>query len=217
MTGIYGLKNLVIHSGPYWILRNFWRRCRAKQELTQWEMTGSISPPPHIVKQNALRALATEYKLSILVETGTYFGDMVVAMKDHFAYVYSIELSEKLYECAKKRFARDRNVVILHGDSGERLGEIVEKINGPALYWLDGHFSSGFTAQGHKDTPIFKELKSIFEQGDKRSVVVIDDARLFGSDPSYPSKEELEKVIRGFDGNWVIEVKWDAIRITPRS
>ena len=48
-------------------------------------------PPPHVVKQRVLREYAERYELKVFVETGTYRGDMVQAMKPLFDKIYSIE------------------------------------------------------------------------------------------------------------------------------
>jgi hypothetical protein len=46
-------------------------------------------------------------------------------------------------------------------------------------------------------------------------VIIIDDARLFGSDPAYPSKEELNEFIESRRSDVKITVQNDSIRITP--
>lgn len=73
---------------------------------------------PHIVKQLTIIEYQETYKYNILVETGTYLGDMVAAQKSRFSNIYSIELGVDLYKKAKARFKNDKNVIILHGDSG---------------------------------------------------------------------------------------------------
>ena len=87
-----------------------------------------------------------------MVETGTYYGDMIYAQLDNFSRIYSIELSERLYRKAKRRFKKNESVTLLHGDSSEVLHEIVPKFKEPVLFWLDGHYSGGITAQGKLDT-----------------------------------------------------------------
>lgn len=43
-------------------------------------------------------------KNEVFIETGTYLGDMVWAMKDVFKQIYSIKLSDDLYKKAVKKF-----------------------------------------------------------------------------------------------------------------
>src|SRR5690606_323146 len=75
-----------------------------------------------------------------------------------FQSIYSIELSDRFFHAAKKRFFRQPHVHILHGDSGEKLGELMSKIKVPAVFWLDGHYSAGTTARGALDCPVYLEL-----------------------------------------------------------
>jgi len=140
---------------------------------------------------------------------------MVEAMKYCFDYIYSIELSKELYENAKKRFDGDRRVEIIHGDSGVELGKLLDRIDQPALFWLDGHYSAGVTARGYKDTPIYEELTHIFNTQNSEHVVIIDDARNFGNDPAYPTIKELSDFIKTKKPDAKIEVEYDSIRITP--
>ena len=56
-----------------------------------------------------------KYQYKILVETGTYLGDMVEAQKKRFRKIYSIELGIDLFDKATKRFKNDKNVTIVQG------------------------------------------------------------------------------------------------------
>jgi hypothetical protein len=193
-----------------------WREARIQEEeIREWERKGKPVPPPHIIKQRTLRFFAKKFNLKILVETGTYYGDMVEAMKGVFERIHSIELSEELYEKAKKRFEGEEKIHLIHGDSGIEIGKLIGSINQPALFWLDGHYSAGVTARGEKDTPIRDELTHILNAQNREHVIIIDDARMFGVNPAYPSMEELSKLIRAKRPDCIITVKDDSIRITP--
>src|SRR4051794_8771911 len=78
----------------------------------KWAKNGKSFPPSHLSKQELLKHYASTKKLSVLVETGTYLGDMVFAMQDHFREVYSIELSPYFYQKAISRFKNSKNVKI---------------------------------------------------------------------------------------------------------
>ncbi|OOP55828.1 MAG: hypothetical protein AYP45_12635 [Candidatus Brocadia carolinensis] len=186
-------------------------------ELNEWVRRGRPAPPPHIVKQLTIREFAEKREVRVLIETGTYYGDMVEAMKDYFSRIYSIELSRELYEKAKQRFAGDDKVKIIHGDSGIELGKLIASLDQAAVFWLDGHYSEGVTARGDKDTPIYEELTHIFNSPQKGHVIIIDDARLFGTDPAYPSIDELSRFAKAKNPNVTIEVENDNIRIVPCS
>lgn len=174
-------------------------------------------PAPHASKQAAIRELAAEYGARIFVESGTYQGDMVEAMKPVFQTLYSIELSPELHAAAAVRFSGDGHVELLQGDSGDELRHLMGRIDGPALFWLDGHYSGGVTAKGVLDTPVWAELEHILNAPDLQHVILIDDARLFGRDPAYPTVEAVEAFVKTRRPNVVIDVANDSIRILPRA
>jgi hypothetical protein len=178
-------------------------------------MNGRPVPPPHLVKQRVLKTFSRRFKVKVLVETGTYYGDMVAAMMRTFDHIYTIELSEKLYEQARKRFAGEKKITLIHGDSGKELNSLLERIDQPALFWLDGHYSGGETARGDKDSPIYEELAHILNSPEKRHIVIIDDARCFGTDQAYPSIEEIAEFVKAKRPDSIIAVKDDIIRIIP--
>ena len=181
--------------------------------LLRWILAGRPVPPPHLVKQRAVRAYAARFHISIFVETGTYRGDMVEAVKRDFTQVYSIELGADLHRIAQERFASDPNVSILQGDSGEVLHRLLPHIDQPALFWLDGHYSEGDTARSALITPIRSELDQILAHPlASRHVILIDDARLFNGEDDYPTLDSLNAVLvrAGFPA---YHVRDDIIRI----
>ncbi|MHB8829802.1 MAG: hypothetical protein ACYC6Q_09795 [Syntrophales bacterium] len=189
---------------------------RQMKQIAEWEKGGKPLPPPHEVKQLALQYYSEKFGLKILVETGTYHGDMVEAMRELFNHIYSIELSKELYEKAKKRFKGEKHIELIWGDSGVEMERIMGKLDQPALFWLDGHYSAGETARSDKDTPIYEELNHILNAKDRGNVVIIDDAHLFGDDPAYPGREELFDFIKARMPDVNIAVEEDSIRITPK-
>jgi hypothetical protein len=191
------------------------KRKKRYRTLEEWERQGRPVPPPHFVKQGVLRRYAERYRLKIFVETGTHHGDMVQAMKPLFRKIYSIELGDKLFEDAQRRFERDAHVELIHGDSGKELRRVVERIDQPALFWLDGHYSAGDTARGEKDTPILEELDHILQAPDLGHVIVIDDARCFGTDPAYPTIQALREYVLSRRPYLRVAVEDDSVRITP--
>jgi hypothetical protein len=139
-------------------------------------------------------------------------GDMVQAQKKKFRRIYSIELGMELFHKAVKRFKRDKNVTIVQGDSGEVLPEILLRINEPAIFWLDGHYSSGVTAKGKKECPIFEELNAIFNDHKFNHILLIDDARCFVGDGDYPSVNQLTEYIKSRNAKYEVRVEDDIIR-----
>lgn len=195
-----------------WLRRQRWLQQR---QVRNWIRGGKLGPAPYLVKQATLKHYANQYRLHILVETGTYYGDMIDAMKDQFDQIYSIELGQRFYEKAKQRFKSVSHVELILGDSGKELRKVLRKIGAePALFWLDGHYLPG-SARGDQDTPIYEELDQIFDAPNSRHVIIIDDARCFGSDPAYPTMTALEAYILAKRSNVCITVQDDMIRIIP--
>ena len=183
-----------------------------KKQLLEWHYNDCPVPPPNSVKQIAIAYYQKKYAISTLVETGTYLGDMVEAQKRRFKNIVSIELSNALFDKANERFKNEKNICIMFGDSGKVLIDVMSKLNEPAIFWLDGHFSEGITAQGEKECPIFEELNAILNAPQLRHVLLIDDARLFVGKNDYPTIEELTKYIRDKNEEYQLEVKNDIIR-----
>lgn len=122
-------------------------------QYIQYLELGTHLPVIHLIKQNNIIKYKNDYHFSVFVEIGTYLGDMVEAQKNHFEQLISIELSEALYQKAVLRFEKYPLIKILQGDSGKVLQKVIRNIQEPALFWLDGHYSSGITAKTDKNTP----------------------------------------------------------------
>jgi len=194
-----------------WLTRAYldWRARRA------WERSGRPTPPPPAVKRAVVGEYARRFPRTTLIETGTFHGDMVRAMKGRFERVVSIELDDALHARAKARFARDRNVTIMHGDSGRVLGELLATIDRPCLFWLDGHYSGPGTAKGIEETPVMRELRHVLEHRVRGHVILIDDAREFNGTHDYPTIEALREYLGGVRPDLVFECRDDVIRLTP--
>ena len=181
--------------------------------INDWLKKGKPAPPPHFVKQGVVKEYAKKFSITILIETGTYLGEMISAVKDVFDEIYSIELDIDLFTNAKKKFANIKNVHISQGDSSEALPELLTLIEQPCLFWLDGHYSGVITAKGDLNTPILNELKSIFSHKIKDHVILIDDARCFTGEEDYPTIKALKEFVIKNRPDGVFEIKDDIIRI----
>ncbi|MBN2636386.1 MAG: hypothetical protein JXR61_08950 [Prolixibacteraceae bacterium] len=180
--------------------------------IKEWEKNGCQIPPPPVVKQKVIREYQEKYNCKTLVETGTYLGYMVAAQKNNFENIYSVEISEKLYLRAKKLFRKYPHIKLLLGDSGKVMPQIMEQINGKALFWLDGHYSAGITSKGELNCPIWKELDAIFENRNDH-ILLIDDARDFNGTNDYPTIDELERYLHKKNENYKMSVENDIVRV----
>lgn len=201
-------------------LHDFMTARRLRKDLLAWLDKGRPCPPPDLVKQSVVKEYAGRFKLGTLVETGTYLGYMVDAVKDTFRRIYSIELEEALFRRVAKKFSRYGHISILQGDSGEVLSRLLGSLHEPCLFWLDAHHSSGAafkTARGKLETPIVAELSQVLSHpGAADHVILIDDAREFTGSNDYPTIAELERIVLGLQPGFTVEVRDDIIRIHRR-
>lgn len=189
------------------------RRAVSLARTPGWRRRGCPPPAPPHIKSRIVRDYAIRNRIATFVETGTYRGDTLAVVHEHVRRSISIELDPRLAALARRRFARDPDVEIVEGDSGLRLPEVVEQLHEPALFWLDGHYSSGVTALGDKDSPIEEELQAVLAAGRPDHVVLVDDARLFTGDGEYPRIDEIRAVVESLRPGWSCAVVDDIIRI----
>jgi hypothetical protein len=172
---------------------------------------------PAEIKREFIKEIQGKNKFKTFIETGTYLGDTLEFLKDSFYELISIELSDEYYVKAIERFKTSPNIKIVHGDSGERLPEILKTIKEPCIFWLDGHYSSGNTARGEIDTPIYKEISAILGSSIKNHTVLIDDARLFFGKNDYPWLPNLKRYIDRLSQNcYHMSITKDIIVLTPK-
>lgn len=184
-----------------------------RKTFEDWEKEGIPIPPPPVVKQHIVKSYALRFSPNTLIETGTYLGEMVRAMKDVFASIYSIEIDKTLAGNAREKFSRYGHITILQGDSGDVIRRILADITTPCLFWLDSHYSGGLTAKGKVETPVMEELHHIFGHPVRNHVILIDDARCFTGENDYPKLEELRDYVLTERPGWCFEVEHDIIRI----
>ena len=202
-------------------LQRWWRQWSVSPTLIaltraritlQWRLRGSTAPPPHIVNQGILLRYQERRRFRTFIETGTFTGEMVAAMRPHFDRLISIEMAPAIYEGTKRRFAGDSRVQLLLGDSGVLLPQVLAALDHPALFWLDGHYMGGGTARADLDSPVQRELAALLRHPTRGHLVLIDDARLFTGTEGYPTFDDLRAlVVRERPGSRV-ELEADIIR-----
>lgn len=159
-----------------------------------WLLRGKPTRIPHIVKQRTVQEFGRRYKLRTLIETGTYYGEMVSGVNDDFARIVSIEFDPKLAAMAREQFKSRPHVEILEGSSEVMVAQALQSLTEPALFWLDaGYF---IWAGEHKSTNrLMAELESIFRHPIRNHVVLIDDVVSWGGRDGTPEAGELEHEI----------------------
>lgn len=161
-----------------------------------------------------LLAEASEIGARIFVETGTFLGDTTWSFRKKFSRIYTVEVEPGLADLARDRFKKNPSIIVIEGDSAEELPKICERVDAPCIFFLDGHYSGGFTGIGSKECPIIEELHAIFDNTPFPFRIVIDDARLFGAHPAYPGLADIEKFMSTQRREMRLRVENDAIIIS---
>lgn len=187
---------------------------RLLQSAVIWRNDGWITPPPFFVRRAMLLSEAREIGARIFVETGTFLGDTTWSFREKFNRIYTVEVEPGLANLARDRFKNNLSISVIEGDSGEQLPNICKEINAPCIFFLDGHYSGGFTGQGRNECPILEELCAIFNHTTFPFRIIIDDARLFGANPTYPSLADIEQFMSTQGTKMRLRVENDAIIIS---
>ena len=172
-------------------MREFYISIKNPLLVRGWKAKGMPNPPPQYIKKLLIDEVRRLSGYKVLIETGTYRGDMIKAQLNNFKKIYSIELSDFLFTEARNRFHKSKHVKVLQGDSGLLMPELLKQIDESAIFWLDGHYSGGITAQGELECPIYMELDAIFNGRIKSNAILIDDARCFVGLNDYPTIDEI--------------------------
>ena len=188
---------------------------RDRRRALKWVQQGCPLPAPHLVKKTTVAHYARLFHCRLFVETGTYYGEMVGFVRDKFDRIYTIEIDATLHQQAVERFAANKHITPLLGDSAVVLPRILPELKSPCLFWLDGHSDGKVATRAEKNTPITEELASILASDLKDYVILIDDARLFGMLPDYPTLEAVEHQIKRGPKPLVMTVHNDIVRIHP--
>lgn len=152
------------------------------------------------------QAVFAKYPNRYFIESGSYCGEGIQqALNAGFQNVCSIELAPHYYQRCCDRFSSYSNVKLHQGDSADVLPLILEKIDQPATFWLDGHYSSGDTAKGSTFSPIMAELDCIAAHPIKTHTILIDDIRQCGCiEFDFVELEEIIQKILQINPNYTI-------------
>jgi hypothetical protein len=197
-TPVYGAYKALGHYPDYWY----------------WILRGKPARSPHLLKQKVVRKYGEKFGLRTLVETGTYYGEMVAAMKNRFDRVYSIEYVPGLAERATRKFARDEHVKIFCGDSRVVMPEVLKLLAGPALFWLDAGYY-GWVGIRSNEQRLSAELEMILSHGYPH-IILLDDARGLTGRDGIPSVDDVKAYVESTFPRRSVEVQYDIMRVTPR-
>jgi hypothetical protein len=136
-----------------------------------------------------LRFFQQRLQVTTFIETGTYQGGSLNIAAEIFSECHSIELSQELYEDAKRQFVGRTNIKLYQGESATTLHAASEQFaEQPVVFWLDAHWCVGENTAGQdSQSPLRDELRAI-RRLHPQSVVLIDDARLYLCPPPEPHR-----------------------------
>lgn len=180
-----------------------------RKELADWRHRRYQAPSPPFVKREVMARHAAPH--STWVETGTFQGDTTAFLAPTARKVISIEPEPSLHAAVVERFKGQPHVELHCGLSEDVLPRLMPALTGNVCFWLDGHYSAGFTHKGPKDTPITDELACIGAalHAWDRLAVLVDDVRCFEpSDPQfadYPDRGHLVRWAQRHGLTWMIE------------
>ena len=198
---MYGAYKAVGHYPDYWY----------------WILRGRPARSPHLLKQKVVREYGEKFGLKTLVETGTYYGEMVAAMKSRFDRIYSIEYVPELAERATRKFAREGHIRIFCGDSRVVMPEVLALLKGPALFWLDaGYYGWVGVRSKASEQRLSAELEMILSHPYPH-IVLLDDARGFTGKDGIPSIAEVKGDVESKFPQRSVRVEYDIMRVTLRS
>jgi hypothetical protein len=197
-TPMYGAYKALGHHPDYWY----------------WKLRGEPARTPHLVKQRTVREYGSRFGLRVLVETGTYYGEMVAAMRRHFDRIESVEYDATLARRAAGRFSGDARIRIHEGDSQRLIPEILKALAEPALFWLDAGYYGWAGREGCTER-LSDELAAILHHRVPGHVVLMDDAHgLDGRNGALTIRALEERIHAEFPAR-AIAVTYDILRITP--
>ena len=189
------------------------RRLTRARITLQWLLAGKPVPAPPVVKQRTVIGYQRRYRLRTFVETGTYTGEMVQAMNGH------VEPDHLHRGRAVAPRAGCRRVSPASGTfdccratAPTLLPAVLATLDGPALFWLDGHYMGGESGRGTEDTPVMAEMAALLGHTMRGHVVLIDDARLFDGTGGYPRLHEFTAWVKTQRPGTDVTIDGDIIR-----
>lgn len=111
------------------------------------------------------------------VETGTFKGSTSFWAAAHFKNVYTIEIDPAISKATASQPNCPRNIEFFVGNSKDVLPQVVSKLKGRSIFWLDGHWCNVSEFGKEDECPLMDELKAVAALQD--ALILIDDARAF--------------------------------------
>jgi hypothetical protein len=180
-----------------------------------WKLRGEPRRIPHVLKQRAVLEYADKFGLKTMVETGTYYGEMIAAVANRFRRIYSIELDHPLAQRAQHRFRHQSHVEVIEGDSQTVVPQLLQRINERCLWWLDAGYC-GWVGEIGNPNRLGSEFKAILDDPRFEHIILMDDADGINGEGGSPTLDQLIAMIETNYPGRHVEVARNIIRITPK-
>jgi len=137
---------------------------------------------PHLFSDGKVSSFRKYNNNHYFVETGSGSGAGIsFAIMAGFQEVRSVEAVNSSYALCCKKFDDVPIVKLWNGDSSKLLWEMIQDINEPITFWLDGHYHKSIA--GVNTSPLIHELKIIAKHPVKSHTIMIDDIRRVNVNP----------------------------------
>lgn len=133
----------------------------------------------HLLEINNIYPFLNNIKY--FVETGTYKGGTLNNLSNFFYELHSIELNNNNFNYCRNQFINNNKIKLYNDDSTNILSSIIKNINSEIVYFLDAHYNSNTnSSKGKYDVNILSELEIIKNNDFRKSIIIINNFRLFG-------------------------------------
>jgi hypothetical protein len=180
-----------------------------------YSLRRSIIWPEENYKRGMLKRIQKIYKCKYFIETGTYLGETPLKLKSYFDHIWTIELDAIYFNNANKKLSKYANISCMHGDSKDILPKLVKDLDSPCLFWLDGHYSGGRTAQGVIKAPILQEIEAIGNSRIKTHIIVIDDISDFSIAENNTPLSKILLTIDNINSKYKYYFDYDMLFVLP--
>ena len=181
--------------------------------------TTQFENPRSYLKFRIIDAVRRTTGAHTFIEAGTSLAVTAQRAAAVFDKVYTIELSPELASSAARRLAHKPNVRVIRGDALELIPGLLRTEDvSRAIVFLDSHPCGPTTAEGTFSEPAVEELRRLSGEAPRLKALIVDDFRLFGTEPGYPSKSQLLEIAeqlygrRGFE----VRVQFDQLVLVAR-
>ena len=168
------------------------------------------------IKQRIILFYKTKDEYETYFETGLWYSHNIIFLRKYFSKIIGIELNMEFYKLSKKIFSKDKNVLILQGNSSVVIKSQLKYLKQKALFFLDAHYSNDCTSGKNLDNPIIHEINAIINHKIKNHTIIVDNlSELIKPNEGYPSIEIIKKLIRKNKYYKIFSLKNDLIIIIP--